>query len=69
MTPALPVAIPAFPRGHPYASTGMSLRDYFAGQALAAMDLVHDYSKGQCDAALSERAYRIADAMLEVRNK
>lgn len=46
---------------------GMSLRDWFAGQALAAMTAAPDYSKGPCNAAMAERAYVIADAMLKAR--
>lgn len=51
--------------GHP----GMSLRDWFAGQALASMTVAPDYSKGHCNAAMADRAYHIADAMLERRKK
>ena len=69
---------PAFPRtkstGNLSNSTteivsvgGMSLRDYFAGQALASMTVAPDYSKGPCNFAMAERAYCIADAMLEAR--
>lgn len=48
---------------------GMSLRDWFAGQALAGMQIWADYSKGHCNAALVERAYVLADAMLAERAK
>ena len=48
---------------------GMTLRDWFAGQALASMTVAPDYSKGPCNAAMAERAYVIADAMLSARNK
>ena len=48
---------------------GMSLRDWFAGQALAAMTVAPDYSKGPCNYEMAERAYIIADRMLEVRSK
>lgn len=74
---------PAFPRppftpmqGHDqfaqagFAATGhagMSLRDWFAGQALAVMTAAPDYSKGPCDHAIADRAYVIADAMLKAR--
>ena len=58
----------AFPSNRA-AQFGMSLRDYFAGQALAGMQIWADYSKGHCNAALVERAYVIADAMLAERQK
>ena len=48
---------------------GMSLRDWFAGQALAAMTVAPDYSKGPCNYEMAEKAYIIADRMLEVRSK
>jgi len=46
--------------------TGMSLRDWFAGQALVGLLQV-----GSKDSALgfAERAYIIADAMLKVREE
>jgi hypothetical protein len=52
-----------------YAKTfpGMTLRDYFAAAALTGMSYAHDYSKGPCNAAIAERAYYIADAMLAAR--
>ena len=43
---------------------GMSLRDYFAGQALAGICARHDYDYRQ---TYAERAYELADAMLRVR--
>ncbi len=46
---------------------GMTLRDYFAGQALAAMTAAPDYSKGPCNHAMAERAFLIADAMITAR--
>jgi hypothetical protein len=59
------------PRAFPGASNvGMSLRDYFAGQALAG-DIAEDALPNDASAALLEaRAqlyYRLADAMLKVR--
>lgn len=63
---------PAFPssdpgRANPYSSGsmtyfGMSLRDYFAGQALASALAVGHTAK-----EAAERAYTIADAMLSER--
>ena len=64
---------PAFPipRFHTWQDEvpGMSLRDWFAGQALSSMTVAPDYSKGPCNFAMAERAYCIADAMLKARNK
>jgi hypothetical protein len=57
---------PAFPieNGNWNISGGMSLRDYFAGQAL---DLAsHDLTEPD---HVAERAYRIADAMIVQREK
>lgn len=48
---------------------GMSLRDWFAGQALAVMTAASDYSTGPCNHAIAERAYVIADLMLAIRKK
>jgi hypothetical protein len=48
---------------------GMSLRDWFAGQALASMATAPDYTKGPSNAAVADRAYTIADAMLKAREQ
>ena len=63
---------PAFPvtptdRSGQIAETqcGMTLRDWFAGQALAATR--HSY--GNSYTALAKAAYAIADAMLAARNQ
>ena len=69
--------IPAFPRTgseKPYrddvGQIGMTLRDYFAGQALIALYATNDWSAGpnsfHIDAAL---AYKLADEMLKEREK
>ncbi len=66
---------PAFPcEGGPekrlYPSSGMSLRDYFAGQALAGMNARDSYDHGQ--KTPSDRAavaYTDADAMLTERTR
>ena len=54
------------------ASSGMSLRDHFAGEVLNAL-IIHsiEYSMSpSIDAAkYSQRAYQFADAMLEERKK
>lgn len=53
----------AFPLPHwQESSRGMSLRDYFAGQALIAC---RNHSNEKW---LAERAYQIADAMLAARS-
>jgi ribonuclease I len=49
--------------GHPAACGGMSLRDYFAGQALAKREI-------QLPASVQAgEAYAIADAMLKAREE
>jgi hypothetical protein len=49
-----------------FCSDGMSLRDWFAGQALP-IAIMHWPSKGVQDNA--RRAYQYADAMLEARER
>lgn len=56
---------------HQYAAPGMTLRDYFAGQALAGYlatygDHPHPAQKGKCDVVAAD-AYAMADAMLRAR--
>jgi hypothetical protein len=58
---------PAFPTGdHPEsqlcASTGMTLRDYFAAKAMP-------YMLGVSVDEIAKTAYEIADAMLKARDK
>lgn len=60
-------AAPAFPvtAGNNVFATGMSLRDWFAGQVIASVRGWHPADrKGQSAATI---AYQIADAMLEAR--
>jgi hypothetical protein len=57
---------PAFPTSNPYEGNGMSLRDWFAGQALNAC-LDYHGPKEPSEAAVS--AYAIADAMVKERSK
>jgi hypothetical protein len=69
---------PAFPGGSlrfddgdcatPY-QIGMSLRDWFAGQALIAMGATRSWScdRGDDMTMLAEQAFVIADAMLTAR--
>ena len=56
---------PARAGGH-CMDTGMTLRDWFAGQALAWAGSVEWFSHDPKHVA--ERAYRMADAMLEARS-
>ena len=71
---------PAFPNGpagdvmcgedgrqwHQYPpTTGMSLRDWFAGMALSSMTV----SPEDSDEAIADHAYRIADAALKAREQ
>jgi len=60
---------PSFTRaGHPNGhSMGMTLRDWFAGQALAWAG--HDNWTSSDPSALAARAYRMADAMIAAREK
>lgn len=62
--------------GHPGACGGMTLRDYFAGQALPyACSINEQYLKAHPDAsypfhaAIARDAYEIADAMLSARQE
>jgi hypothetical protein len=61
---------PAFPKSdNHWPESGMSLRDWFAGQALAGMASISledgDMIMGWAD--MSKAAYRAADAMLAAR--
>lgn len=59
---------PAFPQAsdHSYAYKGMTLRDWFAGQALA--NAFTDYGASE-SSQIAEWAYILADAMLKERAK
>jgi hypothetical protein len=57
---------PAFPNNRGY--SGMSLRDYFASQALPPTIKEFNGSAGRSD-AIAEATYRIADAMLKARKE
>jgi hypothetical protein len=50
--------------GETFGSGGMTLRDYFAGQAMAA-----NIGRGHCPDTIANEAYKLADAMLKERNK
>jgi hypothetical protein len=55
----------AFPNQWNFATKGMTLRDYFAAQALSG--LVLDPQLGQEISTVASSAYRIADAMIAAR--
>jgi hypothetical protein len=62
---AFPIAIPAGCEGY---EDGMTLRDYFAGQALAGITAdpsVEDMDQNE----IAEAAYLYADAMLKARDE
>lgn len=64
-------AFPSFDRGDVSAFEGMTLRDYFAGQALAGLMAV-PYMEQQPSQTVQQRArwaYENADAMLAAREK
>ena len=48
---------------------GMTLRDYFAAKAMQGLLASGDQHDASTSSVLSEDAYKIADAMLKVRNK
>lgn len=52
---------------HPESRLGMTLRDYFAGQALAAMPMMQ--LEGWTRAEIAAEAYQYADAMLSARQE
>lgn len=59
---------PAFPRGKDCfgaVQDGMTMRDYFAGQALAGM--LADSTCTASSAKLAAASYEVADAMLAAR--
>jgi hypothetical protein len=56
---------PAFPRHGYNSNDGMTLRDWFAGQALAG--LASYVTKGATFDDIAKDAYAIADAMLRAR--
>ena len=63
--PAFPLQSigPDFPPGH----AGMTLRDYFAGQALASSDWAAWEDRHGKEALIAHRCYEIADVMLAKR--
>jgi hypothetical protein len=59
---------PAFPVVNGRADKGMTLRDWFAGQALI-VTLKPNVEKGAGPEAAATDAYWVADAMLEARKR
>lgn len=72
-TPAFPCEMPGPGHGKAGPSRivypGMYLRDYFAAAALQSFRLPNDYGNNFRNIETAERAYALADAMLEERNK
>jgi hypothetical protein len=70
--PAFPIAVPdqRFPDGQPiqqgFFESGMSLRDWFASQAINTV-LAQAY--GSTPEILAAKTYELADAMLAAREK
>lgn len=73
---------PAFPTEYSsrdYGLVGLTIRDWFAGQALAIFACVDDGQYSSCDRErglpeqnakwIATAAYRVADAMIEEANK
>lgn len=63
---------PAFPSSHKTPEGfrwyhGMSVRDYFAGQAL--MGLISGRNDSDSEGWVAQKSYRLADAMIVQRNK
>ena len=48
-------------------NSGMTLRDYFAGEAMRALIEISDPLREMGIKATTEKAYRISDAMIEAR--
>ena len=67
--PAFPTETVEYGNGNfKYGKKGMSLRDYFAGQAITGLLAVVSGSKTD-EAYFANHSYKIADAMLEARTK
>lgn len=74
-----PPAFPATLPGHTYgdgsselpsvAQEGMTLRDYFAGQALQGYCSQYGVAEPDARMAIAARCYAIADAMLDSRKQ
>jgi hypothetical protein len=59
---------PAFPCD-PFQYKGMTLRDYFASQAMAAMLSIKEIYEDCTEEQVAKGAYAQADAMIEVRQQ
>jgi hypothetical protein len=59
---------PAFPSDR-FSETGMTLRDYFAAQAMAAMLSIENVHLNNTETEIATWAYQQADAMMEVRQQ
>jgi len=64
---AFPLIIPSSRDHIGYSQAGMSLRDYFAGQAIAGFCAKED--RDWSSASRAEAAYKLADAMLKARKE
>ena len=53
--------------GAPYQSDGMTLRDWFAGQAVSGLYADHQFTGSHVEAARC--SYALADAMIAKRNE
>jgi len=62
-------AFPAMLPGGNYCTTGMSLRDWFAGQAMAAFCTHEALSEAWTIREAAVECYLLADAMLNAREK
>lgn len=62
--PAFPYAPTGDGVNQPYPASGMMLRDWFAGQALAGL-----LASGEYSSEAGKEAYEVADIMLDARRK
>jgi hypothetical protein len=58
---------PAFPRHGYNSNDGMTLRDWFAGQALQGLLACGEAHDEHTDSVTAGAAYKMADAMLKAR--
>jgi len=62
-------AFPVFDSEHYPQYRGMTLRDWFAGQAMAAMLSIEEVHLNHGETEIATWAYQQADAMIEARKK